>query len=569
MSRIRVWRSPRVGIGSESYRRASLREIILPQSRRRRTPNACSGRRTRSSKRRSITFTALWRGLRAFDSATEGSRQAHFEALADHHRQLADLGGALPGEFRKPRRAGRRGNRPDRRPRPRRRAPVRTGHPLGPRHGFVHNEALACEIAARFYAARGFETFADVVSAQGPRRLSALGRRRQGAATRCGFIRIWRVRGTASAAATTPPDQHLDVASVVKASQALSGEIVLPKLIDRLMKIAIENAGADRGLLILPSGDEYLIQAEARATGDQIEVTMRQEPITGIACPESLVRYVIRTRESVILDDASKPNLFSDGRLSARSTIEVDPLPAADQTTGIDRDSPPRKCADFARIHTGSDRGPGTAGGASRDLAGEHASLWRSPGTGEQGPTPCRLQYHRDYASSISTVGSSRPTTRFSSMLGYEREDFVSGRTALDRPDAGRNGATGDAKASGGVDVDRNLAAITRRNISGKTAAACRCWSARRRFGEHRQPGRRLRRRPDRAKARRGRTGAREPRCDNGPTRGLHCPRSQPTYRRPAYECRNRRALARPSAAKFGKGQAVDRPHYQRRQAGR
>ena len=66
----------------------------------------------------------------------------------------------------------------------------------------------------------------------------------------------------------------------MKASQALSSEIVLPKLIERLMTIAIENAGADRGLLILPSGDEYLIQAEARATGDQIEVTMRQEPMT-------------------------------------------------------------------------------------------------------------------------------------------------------------------------------------------------------------------------------------------------------------------------------------------------
>ena len=62
----------------------------------------------------------------------------------------------------------------------------------------------------------------------------------------------------------------------MKASQALSSEIILPKLIERLMTIAIENAGADRGLLILPSGGEYLIQAEARATGNQIEVAMRQ-----------------------------------------------------------------------------------------------------------------------------------------------------------------------------------------------------------------------------------------------------------------------------------------------------
>jgi Membrane-associated sensor, integral membrane domain len=66
------------------------------------------------------------------------------------------------------------------------------------------------------------------------------------------------------------------LAGAVKASQALSSEIVLPRLTEQLMKIAIANAGADRGLLMLPSGDDYLIQAEARATGDQIEVTVRQ-----------------------------------------------------------------------------------------------------------------------------------------------------------------------------------------------------------------------------------------------------------------------------------------------------
>jgi len=101
------------------------------------------------------------------------------------------------------------------------------------------------------------------------------------------------------------------LASILNASQTLSSEIELPKLIERLMKIAIKYAGANRGLLVLPSGDEYLIQAEAQATGDQIEITICQKPITRVLCPKSLVRHVIRTRESVILDDASKPNLFS------------------------------------------------------------------------------------------------------------------------------------------------------------------------------------------------------------------------------------------------------------------
>lgn len=101
------------------------------------------------------------------------------------------------------------------------------------------------------------------------------------------------------------------LAGAAKAFQALSSEIELPKLIERLMKIAIENGGADRGLLILRAGDEYFSRAEARATDDRVEVALRQDPMNVIACPESLIRHVIRTRERVILDDASEPNEFS------------------------------------------------------------------------------------------------------------------------------------------------------------------------------------------------------------------------------------------------------------------
>src|SRR6202034_2665264 len=64
--------------------------------------------------------------------------------------------------------------------------------------------------------------------------------------------------GTGLTATTESPVQQLDVASVVKASQALSSEIVFSKLIERLMTIALENAGADRGLLILSAKDDLL-----------------------------------------------------------------------------------------------------------------------------------------------------------------------------------------------------------------------------------------------------------------------------------------------------------------------
>jgi PAS domain S-box-containing protein len=205
-------------------------------------------------------------------------------------------------------------------------------------NGFLQNESLAYEIAARFYSGRGFEVFANAYLRRAREcylRWGADGKVRQ--LDRL-YPHLADPEGQHSAASMGAAIRHLDAASVAKASQALSGEIELPKLIDRLMKIAIENAGADRGLLILPSGNEYLIEAEARTTGDQIEVTLRREPMSRIACPESLVLYVIRTQESVILDDASKPNLFSaDGYLRDRQSKSILCLPLIKQRklTGI------------------------------------------------------------------------------------------------------------------------------------------------------------------------------------------------------------------------------------------
>jgi PAS domain S-box-containing protein len=179
-------------------------------------------------------------------------------------------------------------------------------------NGFVHNEALANELAGRFYLGRGLEKN-GYVHLRDARACYALwgadGKVRQ--LDRL-YPQLRTAGGPRSTATIGSPVQQLDVASVVKASQAVSSEIVLPKLIERLMTIALENAGADRGLLILPAEDDHLIQAEAKAAGDQVEIALGQKLITGMTCPESLVRYVIRTHESVILDDASRPSLFSD-----------------------------------------------------------------------------------------------------------------------------------------------------------------------------------------------------------------------------------------------------------------
>jgi PAS domain S-box-containing protein len=199
-------------------------------------------------------------------------------------------------------------------------------------NGFVQNEGLAHELAARFYAGRGVETIANAYLRNARYcylRWGADGKVRQ--LDRL-YPRLAAPEGHRPTATIGSPVQQLDVASVVKASQAVSSEIVLPQLIERLMTIALENAGADRGLLILPAEDDHLIQAEAQATGDQVGVVLCQKPITGVTCPESLVRYVIRTHESVILDDASRPNLFSDDDyLRGRQSMSILCLPLIKQ----------------------------------------------------------------------------------------------------------------------------------------------------------------------------------------------------------------------------------------------
>src|SRR6202007_2095498 len=99
------------------------------------------------------------------------------------------------------------------------------------------------------------------------------------------------------------PVEQLDLATVIKVSQAVSGELVLEKLIDRLMRAAIEHAGARRGLLLVPRGDKRQMEAEAPTDGEGVTFHLRNGSPTPAALPESLVRYVMRTREIVILDD--------------------------------------------------------------------------------------------------------------------------------------------------------------------------------------------------------------------------------------------------------------------------
>ncbi len=110
---------------------------------------------------------------------------------------------------------------------------------------------------------------------------------------------------------STSLSAQLDVATVVKASQAISSEIVLGKLLEKLMSILLESAGARRGAVLLKQEGEIIVQAEGDAQTNQIRTLQGLEMDRAPFLPLSIIRYVVRTKETVVLGDAANEGAFT------------------------------------------------------------------------------------------------------------------------------------------------------------------------------------------------------------------------------------------------------------------
>jgi predicted ATPase/signal transduction histidine kinase/ActR/RegA family two-component response regulator len=173
-------------------------------------------------------------------------------------------------------------------------------------NGLAQDEGIAHELAARFYAARGAKSIADAALHNARHcylRWGALGKVRQ-----LEEDHPWLAAGpdtSVPSATISAPVGQLDVGTVVKASQAVSSEIEFGKLVETLITLSVEHAGAERGLLILFTGDEPRIAAEATTSRGNIEVKLRDSVISPSELLEPVLHTALRTYESVILDDAS------------------------------------------------------------------------------------------------------------------------------------------------------------------------------------------------------------------------------------------------------------------------
>ena len=247
-----------------------------------------------------------------WDCASNDQKQEHFQVLTSYHKKFQTWAEHCPENFEN--RAALLGAeiaRIEGREFDAMRLYERAIH-RARENGFVHIEGVANEVAARFYLARDFERLAYAYLREARYcylRWGAAGKVRQ-------LDELYpQLRGADPLPSPTStigaPLEHMDLATVIKVSQAVSGEIVLEKLIDTLMRTAIEYAGAERGLLIRPRGIEQRIEAEGTTSGDTIIVRLRDAFLAEAQVPESIVHYVARSQESVILDDASAQNPFS------------------------------------------------------------------------------------------------------------------------------------------------------------------------------------------------------------------------------------------------------------------
>ncbi|MGK3964001.1 AAA family ATPase [Sorangium sp. So ce118] len=190
-------------------------------------------------------------------------------------------------------------------------------------HEFTHVQAIACELAARLYLERGRRRIARAYLRDARHAFS-----RWGADAK--IARMERRYGEllppgAPDHGPSSSGASLDLAAVLQASQAMSGEIVLDDLLRTLMRTVLESAGAQRGFLILTGEAPFFVEAEQGAR-EGAAIRVHAEAIaTRQDVAHTIVRYVERTRETVVLGDAPRaPRFHSDpyiARAAPRSVL--------------------------------------------------------------------------------------------------------------------------------------------------------------------------------------------------------------------------------------------------------
>lgn len=213
---------------------------------------------------------------------------------------------------------------------------------------YIQNEALGNELAARFWLAAGKENIAGPYMQKACVGYRAWGAKRIADNLEQMFPQLF----SATAGLTGTGASQLDLASIVKVSQVLSGEIVLDRLLQKMMKIIMENAGAQKGYFIMESEGGLSIEVSVSTNGEDLTPssgdtsTGKGSPVVRASIPlkqcgylsEAIVYYVFRTREFVVLHDAAREGIFTQDEYISKyrpKSVICLPVISKGKTSGI------------------------------------------------------------------------------------------------------------------------------------------------------------------------------------------------------------------------------------------
>lgn len=195
---------------------------------------------------------------------------------------------------------------------------------LAKQNEYINEEALAHELAAKFYLSWGKEAIAQTYMTNAYYAYGNWGAIAKVKDLEARYPQLIVQSNTEkletnylqtiqTSSTTTGGSQILDLITVMKASQVLSEEMVLNRLLEKLMKNVIENAGAQQGYFVAKHENQWMLEATGIVIGKEVSVVINAEDKTNSPLlPVALFNYVERTRKNLVLGDAVKDSRFAD-----------------------------------------------------------------------------------------------------------------------------------------------------------------------------------------------------------------------------------------------------------------
>ncbi len=192
---------------------------------------------------------------------------------------------------------------------------------------FVQNEAIASERAGKFWLQRNKVEIATLYLRRGYQCYKKWGaitklEQMQHFCAEFDIVLDENIFDEGQVSQETVTLDHLEVETLVKTLQVISGEIVLEGLLGNLMLSVVTDSGADRGVLFLNKKGELLLEAEI--SQGQESTVLQNLPLEETQVPLSLIRYVQRTHETVVVDDAlADPLINKDEYIDSSSPLSI------------------------------------------------------------------------------------------------------------------------------------------------------------------------------------------------------------------------------------------------------